>query len=55
MALRGSHNGMVLIMTKPLDTIQSPRLNILGITGAASVFRWNRDKGEPTDNLNPWS
>lgn len=55
MALRGSHNGMVIIMTKLLDTIHSPRLNTLSVTGAAFVFRWNRDKVQHTDSLNPWS
>jgi len=55
MALRGSHNRMVIIMTKLLDTVHNPRLNTLSVTGVASVFRWNRDKGQPTDSLNPWS
>jgi hypothetical protein len=55
MALRGSHNSMVIIMTKLFDTVNSPRLNTLSVTGVSSVFRWNRDKGEPTHSLHPWS
>lgn len=55
MALRGSRNSMVIIMTKPLDTVHNPRLNILSVMGVTSVFRWNREKGEPTDSLIPWS
>jgi hypothetical protein len=55
MALRGSPNSMVIIMTKRLDTVHSPRLNTLSVIRVASVSRWNRDKGEPTESLNPWS
>lgn len=55
MALRGSHNGMVILMTKRLDAVHSLRLNTVNVMGEASVFRWNREKGEPTDSLNPCS
>lgn len=45
MALRGSHNGMVIIMTKLLDIIHSPRLNTLSVTGAASFFQVEQRQG----------
>jgi len=45
MALRGSHNGMVTNMTKRLDTIHSPRLNTLSVTGGGICLQVEQRQG----------